>query len=438
MKLKKRLLLALPTLIFLCSAYMVLTSLSPFAFNVQFPSSRFSRSDHVYDHKWDACAIPTDIQTLCSVNATKPTAQTPCSLEELSQDCTALREVHGYDDKSISEEEITFPLAFGIKIHTALEQAEQLLRTIYRPHNVYCIHVDKKVDDAVFRVIKSIASCFPNVILSDRINFVYGGFDAVRAELRTMVCALESSVQWKYYLNLAGQEFPLKTNLEMVRILRLLNGTNDIESFPMPQGHRDRYDVEHVVSNGKVVRTSRHKPAPPFNATIRKGSQYSAFSRPFVAAVLYDDVAQDVLNYFKDTRNADESIWSTINQLAWIPGGYTVNVLHTPNNEHISRAVVWKGVDPHKCKGKYVRSVCIFTQEDLPWLLQQPNLFANKFYQDFDSRPAACLEATLNGRVKSRDVVLDMSYYLNLPHVRKESRKSTAGTADGTTNVTQS
>ena len=195
-----------------------------------------------------------------------------------------LREVHGYD-KPVDKEEMDFPLAFGLKMHTAPEQAEQLLRTIYRPHNVYCIHVDKKADDAVLRVMTSIAACFPNVILTDRISFVYGSYDAIRAELITMTCALESKVDWKCYLNLAGQEFPLRTNLEMVRIFKLLNGTNDIESFPMPDHLTYRISHEYKVRNGTLLKTAVAKNAPTFKAEIHKGSQYNAIPRALICGV---------------------------------------------------------------------------------------------------------------------------------------------------------
>ncbi len=37
------------------------------------------------------------------------------------------------------------------------------------------------------------------------------------------------SVRWRYFINLTGREFPLKTNLELVRILTTYNGSNDID-----------------------------------------------------------------------------------------------------------------------------------------------------------------------------------------------------------------
>ena len=34
---------------------------------------------------------------------------------------------------------------------------------------------------------------------------------------------------WKYFINLTGQEFPLRTNFELVAILKAFNGANSLE-----------------------------------------------------------------------------------------------------------------------------------------------------------------------------------------------------------------
>ena len=39
---------------------------------------------------------------------------------------------------------------------------------------------------------------------------------------------LKIKSNWKYYLNIASQAFPLKTNAELVKILKTYNGSNDI------------------------------------------------------------------------------------------------------------------------------------------------------------------------------------------------------------------
>ena len=35
--------------------------------------------------------------------------------------------------------------------------------------------------------------------------------------------------KWKYFINLTGQEFPLKTNYEIVQILKAYKGANNVE-----------------------------------------------------------------------------------------------------------------------------------------------------------------------------------------------------------------
>ena len=44
-----------------------------------------------------------------------------------------------------SPEEEAFPIAFSLMTYCDAEQVYRLLRAIYRPSNLYCIHVDKKV-----------------------------------------------------------------------------------------------------------------------------------------------------------------------------------------------------------------------------------------------------------------------------------------------------
>jgi len=45
--------------------------------------------------------------------------------------------------------------------------------------------------------------------------------------------------RFRYFINLTGQEFPLRSNLELVRIARIFNGSNDIA------GSATRYTAYH-------------------------------------------------------------------------------------------------------------------------------------------------------------------------------------------------
>ena len=53
----------------------------------------------------------------------------------------------------------------------------------------------------------------------------------LQAELNCMRDMLKLGADWLYYINMASQAFPLKTNAELVEILQMYNGANDIEMF---------------------------------------------------------------------------------------------------------------------------------------------------------------------------------------------------------------
>nr|XP_022338576.1 beta-1,3-galactosyl-O-glycosyl-glycoprotein beta-1,6-N-acetylglucosaminyltransferase 3-like [Crassostrea virginica]XP_022338578.1 beta-1,3-galactosyl-O-glycosyl-glycoprotein beta-1,6-N-acetylglucosaminyltransferase 3-like [Crassostrea virginica] len=343
-----------------------------------------------------------------------PTPQ--CRLSELIKDCSRLTAAHEYFDKQTSEREKDFPLAFGIKMHRDPEQTERLLRTIYRPHNVYCIYVDGKASKIVFQIMKQIGRCFDNVfVVENRLNVVYASFAHMQSDLQCMrILSRKSIVKWKYYINLTGQEFPLKTNLEMVEILASLNGANDIESYNTPQFLKWRFEKKYYTSGINLVETSEIKEPFRYNVEISKGSAYGAFSRGFVEFLLNDSIANEFIRWLNNTYSPEENVWATLNTLPWAPGGYETEIRHKYGT-FLSRAINWEDDKP-KCHGKYVRSVCVFGIGDLPWLGSRPQLIANKFDYHFDHLVLDCLEDLLRNRTRYPSVHrLDWYYYKTLP-----------------------
>ena len=146
-------------------------------------------------------------------------------------DCNCFRSRLGYfTSADTSAEERAFPIAFSLLTYENLEQTERLLRLIYRPHNVYCIHVDRKSPDKMHRGIEAVASCLPNVMIArPAINVTWGEITVVQAEMLCMGYLLaHSGVQWKYFINLVARDLPLRTNEELVKILKAYDGVNDI------------------------------------------------------------------------------------------------------------------------------------------------------------------------------------------------------------------
>ncbi|XP_064598750.1 beta-1,3-galactosyl-O-glycosyl-glycoprotein beta-1,6-N-acetylglucosaminyltransferase 3-like [Liolophura sinensis] len=303
-----------------------------------------------------------------------------------------MRTILDYPITAFSKTEEDFSIAYSIRMHKDPEQVEMLLRAIYAPQNVYCIYIDKKSSPEVHEAMHNLSQCFPNVFIASHLEpFYYATRSQMEADLQCMRDLLHTSVPWKYYLNLAGQEFPLRSNREIVEMLTLMNGTNDIEVGKYVRGLRWRYLSRVIPDIEKGFRFDGQKlDKLGLNVTLYKGSAYGAFSRKFVQFVLSDSRVQRLRHWLADTFAPEETFFATVNAMSGAPGGYPVYV-NQKAGEHISRVVLWKDTMYPPCQGVYVRGVCILTSPDLKWLVQRPQMFANKFDVNVDRSAVQCL-----------------------------------------------
>ncbi|KAK7088343.1 hypothetical protein V1264_022271 [Littorina saxatilis] len=303
------------------------------------------------------------------------------TLKTLSQfrnstwDCGRYIQHGGFNLASVSEEELSFPVAFSLLVYRDADQVERFLRAIYRPHNVYCIHVDFKADNSYRRRIELMASCLSNVFVSSVVVDVrWGRFTNLEPEVICMRQLWKHEVKWKYFINLTGQEFALKTNKELVRILKAFQGANGISGNP----------------TANVDRWKKYLPAP-YNVTIYKGAVHIVASRGYVDYVLHSKVGQALFNWVKPTGHPDESYFNTLNfnTKLGVPGSTTVNFTKGSYG-NFNRHKIWG--DRSKCAGKFVRGICHFGVGDLPRLTSSPQLIANKFSYDHQPLAYDCLE----------------------------------------------
>ena len=163
-------------------------------------------------------------------NALKNYNPYPFSALDLSNfTCDKFIKQRRYPKYPISPTEADFPIAYSILLHRNSSMAERLLRAIYQPQNVYCLHLDLKASITDHRAIAAVASCLPNVLLaSETVSVTWGKMSLVEAEMACLRTLWNYGKTWKYYINLAGEEFPLKTNGEIVKMLQGFNGTNAV------------------------------------------------------------------------------------------------------------------------------------------------------------------------------------------------------------------
>ncbi|XP_074002588.1 N-acetyllactosaminide beta-1,6-N-acetylglucosaminyl-transferase-like [Numenius arquata] len=299
-------------------------------------------------------------------------------------------------------------------LHKEFETFERLFRAVYMPQNVYCVHVDAKAPAPFRQAVQRLVGCFPNAFLASQTEqVVYGGISRLRADLHCMRDLLASAVPWHYLLNTCGQDFPLKTNREIIRLLKSFRGKN-ITPGVLPPPHitaRTKYvhreEAEHDTS--RLVTPQLHKAPPPHNLTIYFGSAYVAVTRRFVEFVLQDQRAIDLLVWSEDTYSPDEHFWVTLNRIPGVPGS-------TPNAswEGDLKAVKWIDMeDSHGgCHGHYVRGICIYGTGDLKWLFNSTCMFANKFELKTYPLTVECLELRHRQRTLSQsEVEVEPNWY---------------------------
>ncbi|XP_073534860.1 N-acetyllactosaminide beta-1,6-N-acetylglucosaminyl-transferase-like isoform X2 [Phyllobates terribilis] len=286
-----------------------------------------------------------------------------------------------YITAPLSAEEADFPLAYIIVLHKEFDTFERLFRAIYMPQNIYCIHVDEKSSAEYLQAVDDFINCFPNAFLASKMEpVVYAGISRLQADLNCMKDLLKSEVQWKYVINTCGQDFPLKTNKEIVQHLKKFNGKN-ITPGVLPPDHaipRTKYVHREDIVHSHVRRTNTVKPPPPHNITLYFGSAYVALTREFTKFILEDQRALDLLKWSKDTYSPDEHYWVTLNRIP----------------------------------GRYVRQVCVYGEGDLPWLYNSTRVFANKFELSRYPPTVECLELRIRRKTLSQsETALQPSWF---------------------------
>ncbi|KAK6192414.1 hypothetical protein SNE40_003883 [Patella caerulea] len=339
----------------------------------------------------------------------------------ITKNCKQYKSKRGFIEKNSSTEELEFPLAFSILTYNNIEQFERMLRVLHVPQNVYCIHVDNKSSDHFKNAVKSITNCFPNVFIASKLEtIVYASITRLQADINCMADLLQRKEKWRYLLNFAASEMPLKSNIEMVQTLKLFGGANDIhEVFTNRVKHR--YLYKYVIDNNRLYRGQEFLSLPPFNLTIVKGQAYNLFSREFVEFAMKNKIAKRFLKWCGDTYSPDEHYWATLNNLYHnpfldTPGGYKG---HPDKKQYVTRYINWHTSYDH-CYGQYVRSICVFGYGDLPLLKRKGHFGANKFDVRRDPIAYSCMEELLNQRVQHPKPV-DPKHWKNLNFIQNSN-----------------
>ncbi|KAH9277984.1 Beta-1,3-galactosyl-O-glycosyl-glycoprotein beta-1,6-N-acetylglucosaminyltransferase [Echinococcus granulosus] len=267
-------------------------------------------------------------------------------------------------------------IAFALVVHRDPLQIARLMRMIHRKNNYYCIHADLRSNQTFVDALNGIVKCFgPNVELVPLFQLV------------------------KYLINLVGQDFPLRTILELVAALKALNGSNLIESLPIDE-HR------HWIGDTKL----------PLGTTWYKGSIYGVYRREFLKEAILGDKVEPISSIMlrhKAYQHPDELFFPTLAFNPHLKLPEACQIAPLPSSEtrmnYLGKYVIWLSYDL-PCNTKFVRLVCILGKEYVHLLKKAPHISPNKFYADYEQEAYNIMERWYFEKVKMEKATGSYSY----------------------------
>ena len=246
------------------------------------------------------------------------------------KNCTVLNDYLDSFQPYVSLEEKEFPLAFVMIFayrYRLVQQYMRQLRLLYRSHNAYCIHIDKKAPEWWISGIESMIKCLPNVVyIDDPVKVWFRHWSLLEAQLRCYMVLLELyRPLWKYGITLKGVELPLTTNREMVNFLKAQNNKVVLpkaESAQSPftsQVILDQTAAKTKLFNGIAQLTNIQLPPAPNGVKLFRSSEESvgtALPRDFIDFALTDDSSLDLRQYLRLVQAAEDYFYQTVNQLS--------------------------------------------------------------------------------------------------------------------------
>ncbi|CAI2294605.1 unnamed protein product [Caenorhabditis sp. 36 PRJEB53466] len=224
--------------------------------------------------------------------------------------CSEFQSIFQFFREPRSAEERAFPLAYGLLIHDNFVQISLLLSAIYQPQNQFCLAIDGNSSPEFIELIRMLSQCYDNIYYFVTEEIRWCGYEILTSVFRCVEHLTELKSDWKYYQYLSGVDAPLKSNLEMVRIFKALNGSFNAE-----------------IDQFEYYRLNRKRPwKSPL--PLFKTSLSATFSRESANFMVKNEKVQEQIEYLRGTECADESLWATIagnpKTLA-MPGGFNAH-----------------------------------------------------------------------------------------------------------------
>ncbi|MBL0116411.1 MAG: glycosyl transferase [Sphingomonadales bacterium] len=205
-------------------------------------------------------------------------------------------------------------IAYFLLVHRYPAQFKRLFITIYAPGNLYVVHVDKSSGTELAKDIATFLSPYQGVEILEAEDALWGGYSLVDAELRGMERLLEMNDRWTHYINLSGQDFPLKSQDYIRQFFAANPGKQFIRALDQRKERPDTMNrVSHlfVEENGKMTATGVPRRYPTGDTPFI-GTQWKAVTRSFCEYVCHDPHVERFKAFYRGSFIPDEAFFQSV------------------------------------------------------------------------------------------------------------------------------
>jgi Core-2/I-Branching enzyme len=268
------------------------------------------------------------------------------------------------------EEGRRMKIAFFISAYKLERQFEWLFKSIWNQDDIFLVHLSTTATDEYVRKIQRITEGLSNVHFLPRMQITWGGWSLVEMNLAAIRFFCGRPEEWDYFVNLSGQDYPVRSLGEFRDFLSKHNGTNFVSMKHIdtqPFHIRRRLHWYCVEYRGQL----RRFPIPNVRAMLAPVTWYGGLwcnlSRAFCDWLDTDEMTHVFRRALRHTKIPDEFFFQSI--IMQSPFAHTVNL------------------DP----GRYLEFEVqasgpkTLTSKDLERMLVSPAFFARKFDETVDA-----------------------------------------------------
>lgn len=210
-------------------------------------------------------------------------------------------------------------IAYLLLAHHKPRQFARLFDALYHPADRFLVHVDRKSPLAVRDAIARHVSGKPNVDLLPGRRLAWGGWSLAEIQLDAIRTLLARDPHWRWFANLSGQDFPLKSPDAIRAGLAAAPDRNHLEAAPIdafPEDEREhlrrRLRHRYVEVGGEVIETTEPAVRPADVRIEWKGSGWCTLTRDFCEWIAADPGARRCAAALRHAFVPDEFLMQTL------------------------------------------------------------------------------------------------------------------------------